>query len=395
FPLMDAKGTVCSLVDASTGKETVLPAKDPYGRNCASSNVQASTTVHCPFGFQTKYYDSALGLYDYGLRWYAPETCKWISRDPIGENGGVNLYALTNGDPVNGVDRYGCSEEQAQNIGWLQDKINAVSSFLGFDSPLAWNNPGAKLGYEISSSMWNKALNIMQNSLRAGSDSYAVSAYEGIGATAYEDVLPVAGSSTRLFVTGDTLNDRGMIVKTSGLQKGLDYTSLALDVFFIVPGKRQIANKLLGRLGGATEGAFGKQVIKETVNPSQLPLYPQDKFEKLVSALEKQGYIVHVGDETALKELSAINAHAGYRSIPGRPGIFYFPRNPSRFHIIEELVHAQQNRLLNWMPPQNRILGEIEAHQKFIDLATKNGWTTEEINYAKELLELYKSGVIH
>jgi len=50
-------------------------------------------------------------LYDFGLRWYAPETCKWISRDPIAERGGFNLYALCNGDPVNGTDVLGCDDE--------------------------------------------------------------------------------------------------------------------------------------------------------------------------------------------------------------------------------------------------------------------------------------------
>jgi len=34
-------------------------------------------------------------------------TGRWLSRDPIAENGGVNLYAFCNNDPVNGVDRLG------------------------------------------------------------------------------------------------------------------------------------------------------------------------------------------------------------------------------------------------------------------------------------------------
>jgi hypothetical protein len=39
-----------------------------------------------------------------GLRFYKPETGTWISRDPIEERGGVNLYGFVHGDPVSNVD---------------------------------------------------------------------------------------------------------------------------------------------------------------------------------------------------------------------------------------------------------------------------------------------------
>src|SRR5690606_18923007 len=43
----------------------------------------------------------------FGYRHYHPRTKQWISRDPIGEAGGLNLFAYANNDPVNGVDILG------------------------------------------------------------------------------------------------------------------------------------------------------------------------------------------------------------------------------------------------------------------------------------------------
>ena len=39
--------------------------------------------------------------------WYDPGQGRWCSRDPIGENGGVNLYAMAHNSPVTRVDRLG------------------------------------------------------------------------------------------------------------------------------------------------------------------------------------------------------------------------------------------------------------------------------------------------
>jgi len=46
-------------------------------------------------------------LYDYGLRWYHPDQGRFINRDPIGEQGGLNLYAFVGNDPVNLFDFLG------------------------------------------------------------------------------------------------------------------------------------------------------------------------------------------------------------------------------------------------------------------------------------------------
>jgi hypothetical protein len=38
---------------------------------------------------------------------YNPETGRWISIDPIGEEGGINLYGMVENDPVNAIDPLG------------------------------------------------------------------------------------------------------------------------------------------------------------------------------------------------------------------------------------------------------------------------------------------------
>jgi RHS repeat-associated protein len=57
-----------------------------------------------PFGFSTKFEEKETGLYYYGFRYYNTQTGRWISRDPIEEEGGLNLYGMVENDPINDID---------------------------------------------------------------------------------------------------------------------------------------------------------------------------------------------------------------------------------------------------------------------------------------------------
>ncbi len=57
--------------------------------------------------FQSKYYDSESGLYYYYHRYYDPLRGRFITEDPIGIAGGLNLYRFVNNNPVNFVDPWG------------------------------------------------------------------------------------------------------------------------------------------------------------------------------------------------------------------------------------------------------------------------------------------------
>jgi uncharacterized protein RhaS with RHS repeats len=55
-----------------------------------------------------------MGVTHYGYRYYDPVTGRWPSRDPIEEEGGINLYGFVGNDGVNGLDFLGlkdCAKE--------------------------------------------------------------------------------------------------------------------------------------------------------------------------------------------------------------------------------------------------------------------------------------------
>lgn len=68
------------------------------------------------FGFHGQFLDRETRCYDYGFRYFSPELGRWVSRDPIGEKGGKNIYGFVESRPVNGLDYLGLTSEGATDI---------------------------------------------------------------------------------------------------------------------------------------------------------------------------------------------------------------------------------------------------------------------------------------
>ncbi len=69
-----------------------------------------------PFGFQSGLHDPDTGLVQFRARWYDPSTGRWLSKDPILLEGGLNLYAFCGNDPVNFTDPWGLCEETSSSF---------------------------------------------------------------------------------------------------------------------------------------------------------------------------------------------------------------------------------------------------------------------------------------
>jgi RHS repeat-associated protein len=94
--------------------------------------------------------DAETGLYYNWHRYYDPDIGRYVTADPIGLLGGVNLYRYVGGNPVNSIDPLGLDtislSTNVQLPAFLVEKINGVEGMSGFHSGVAIEFPGANGG---------------------------------------------------------------------------------------------------------------------------------------------------------------------------------------------------------------------------------------------------------
>ncbi|MBR3922142.1 MAG: RHS repeat-associated core domain-containing protein, partial [Kiritimatiellae bacterium] len=92
FPTYDANGNISEYI--STNGEVVAHYDySPFGETLIESGDLASSFPH---RFSTKPWCPVTGLYEYQMRKYRPEIGRWLSRDSIGEIGGIHLLSAFN-----------------------------------------------------------------------------------------------------------------------------------------------------------------------------------------------------------------------------------------------------------------------------------------------------------
>ena len=102
--MYEANGNVGQLVDGSTGVVVAHYEYDPFGTTLTASGTAATAN---PFRFSTKYIDDETTLVYYGYRFYSPYLGRWLTRDPIEEAGGANLFAYVKNNSLTNYDALG------------------------------------------------------------------------------------------------------------------------------------------------------------------------------------------------------------------------------------------------------------------------------------------------
>jgi len=129
---------------------------DPYGNTIGLGGSLAAANV---YRFSSKEVHAVSGLYYYGERFYEPNLQRWLNRDPLGEEGGLNLYGFVGNDAVNAIDPLGLIFGDKSSSFWV--------AYFGrvYDPRAHWENltggdtfrTASAYSYHVLKSPWEMA----------------------------------------------------------------------------------------------------------------------------------------------------------------------------------------------------------------------------------------------
>ncbi len=110
IPLHDHNGSIIRLLDLK-GRTVESYHYTAYGEETVTNSSGSAITPVNPWRFSSKRTDEETGFVYFGRRYYSPVLARWVTADPIGFDGGPNLYAYVLNSPLTRVDLYGLYPE--------------------------------------------------------------------------------------------------------------------------------------------------------------------------------------------------------------------------------------------------------------------------------------------
>jgi RHS repeat-associated protein len=104
FPAFDGNGNVMAYINAVDGTSVAQFDYGPFGEVIRATGPMAQAN---PIRWSTKYQDDESDLIMYPYRPYKASTGTWLSRDPLEEQGGLNLYSFCDNDAIDNADPFG------------------------------------------------------------------------------------------------------------------------------------------------------------------------------------------------------------------------------------------------------------------------------------------------
>jgi len=271
----DHTGAARAVVDAA---RRIVWSADIGGYGQAQAG--AGSTLALPLRGSEQYFDEETGLHYNTQRYLDADTGRYLSPDPTGQAGGLNLYAYANGNPVANIDPLGLQSKPAGPVsGWsFADKLVYV---IGAAIPKLPAELGAVLKDMVSPQKVATTAAIF--ALWAGSHAFGVGAiFDGVmmGVAYYTMGKAAIDVMMGLIDTTVKINN----AKCEGdLQAAAGTLAQALSV-----GAGGFAEGLLlSKIFSKTEGDLGAaalEQIKRGIN------YGRNKFVNASSTLAKLGF---------------------------------------------------------------------------------------------------------
>ena len=274
----DGRGNVTQLTNAA-GVAVVRYLYDAFG-NTVEARGGALATANV-FRFSTK--EVVAGMYDYGFRFYSPSLGKWINRDPLAEQGGVNLYAFVHNNSIRYFDSTGLTPVE---IGVMLGAVGvgfAAGALANLAGQLLYHHGNLKC-VDWWSVIWagifgalqalSTVLKVLPPTLTEKIGEIAVGAISGAATAAYafamkeetKDWGTVAGGGSSSFNWGGF----GQAVAV-GAASGA--TAAALSMLFPgVPGSHGLPGGT--SLSGVLSDTFGAATGEEPCTPTNPPIWP-------------------------------------------------------------------------------------------------------------------------